>query len=96
MWKLGLAALALTVAGIGMMLSKTLIDSISAGRFATVMLACVVMALGALVFACIAIRCPRCRAPWVWMAVSGQGHGVWLPWLMSLRQCPRCSVRLTV
>ena len=51
MWKLGLAALALTVAGIGMMLSKTLIDSISAGRFATVMLACVVMALGALVFA---------------------------------------------
>ena len=95
MWKLGLAALALAVAGIGMVLGETILSSISADRYVAVMMSSVVIGLGSLVFACVALRCPCCQARWVWMAVSGQAPIEWLPWLMSLVQCPRCDVKLT-
>ena len=37
------------------------------------------------------IRCPKCRAPWVWMAVSTQKHDQWGNWLFSLKVCPKCG-----
>ena len=37
------------------------------------------------------IRCPKCKAPWVWMAVSTQKHNQWGNWLFSLKACPKCG-----
>lgn len=37
------------------------------------------------------VRCPTCRARWVWMAVSKQDHRRWVTWLLLLRTCPRCG-----
>ena len=96
MWKLGLAATTLALAGIGMVVSEMFVRSISTDQYVAAMMSSGVVALGSLAFACAAVRCPRCQAPWVWMAVSGQAHSAWLPWLMSLGQCPRCSVTLPV
>ena len=37
------------------------------------------------------IRCPRCGAPWLWMAVSKQKHLQWLDWLYDQKVCPKCG-----
>jgi len=55
-----------------MVLAWTIRSSISADQYVAVMMSSVVIGLGSLVFACVAVRCPGCQAPWVWMAVSGQ------------------------
>src|SRR3989442_13938875 len=91
MWKLHVATLALAVSGIGMVTSKIQINSISPIQFAGTMIGSVVVGLAALVFACSSVRCPRCGARWVWMAVSGEGHEAWVRWLSNLRRCPQCA-----
>jgi len=48
-------------------------------------------AAAALVLCCTAVRCPVCRARWVWMAASKQRHNVWLTWLLNLEACPSCG-----
>jgi hypothetical protein len=49
------------------------------------------LGLGAALIACLAVRCPRCSAPWLWMAVSEQSHTGYLKWLAELEACPRCG-----
>jgi hypothetical protein len=39
----------------------------------------------------LSIRCPKCRAPWLWMAVSTQKHLQWLDWLYEQKVCPKCG-----
>ncbi len=51
----------------------------------------VLCAVGALAFTGTGVRCPACRARWVWMAVSKQRHNAWLPWLLKLESCPSCG-----
>jgi hypothetical protein len=43
------------------------------------------------VFGCLAIRCPECKARWVWRAVKGQSASQWFPWLFSHKECPYCK-----
>ena len=42
-------------------------------------------------FGVLAIRCPRCKARWLWQALSQQKHSEWLPHLLSHSRCPACS-----
>jgi hypothetical protein len=42
-------------------------------------------------FACIFVRCPSCKAPWVWIAISKKSPTEWFPWLKALEQCPECG-----
>ena len=46
--------------------------------------------LFALLFPCVALRCPRCKLKLLWRAVSTQPSGSWLLWLLSLQRCPEC------
>ena len=50
-----------------------------------------VFGLGALMFGSLAVRCPDCRARWVWMAVSEQNHNELIRWLLTLHACPKCG-----
>src|SRR6266545_452903 len=50
-----------------------------------------VLTLGGLLFACIGVRCPKCRARWVWMAVSERCSTTYGTWLIALSACPRCG-----
>lgn len=43
------------------------------------------------IFACSAIRCPKCNATWVWLGVSGKSSSEWLHWLLSRSKCPKCN-----
>jgi hypothetical protein len=46
---------------------------------------------GAFAFTCASVRCPVCRARWVWMAVNEQKHNRFVLWLMQLQNCPKCG-----
>ncbi len=37
------------------------------------------------------IRCPQCKLSLVWHAVTHQGIGEWLAWLLHVKVCPRCG-----
>ncbi len=37
------------------------------------------------------VKCERCGARWLWMAVSTQSTPDWLPWLGRLTECPKCG-----
>jgi hypothetical protein len=82
-WKIVLGGLMLTPG-----LYQLLIPA--ATNFAFTMFA-VLCSLGALVFTAASVRCPTCRARWVWMAVSQQKHNAWVAWLMALEVCPSCG-----
>ena len=43
------------------------------------------------IIACVFVRCPHCKTPWVWLAVSKQSPGRWYQWLMELGHCPTCK-----
>jgi hypothetical protein len=43
------------------------------------------------VFGCVSIRCPKCKAPWLWQGVSGKSSKGWLHWLLSRSECPKCK-----
>jgi hypothetical protein len=40
---------------------------------------------------CFTIKCPRCDARIVWIAVREQNIGNWLGWVLALMRCPRCN-----
>ena len=47
--------------------------------------------LGAFFITCLAVRCPRCSARWLWRAVSEQSHTRFLKWLAEQTACPQCG-----
>jgi hypothetical protein len=52
------------------------------------------LVVGALILGiwlCLSIRCPRCKAKIVWIAVSRQSTQTWLFWLLQLTSCPKCN-----
>lgn len=38
-----------------------------------------------------AVRCPNCRDPWLWRAMSRRPHRQWLSWLLLQDNCPKCG-----
>ena len=54
-------------------------------------LASIGLVFGALAFGSLMIRCPSCKARWVWIAVSERDASDWWPWLLGLEFCPRCG-----
>ena len=54
--------------------------------FLSTVLAAFVVAL----WLCLAIRCPRCKAQIVWIAVHEHATEKWLLWLSALTVCPKC------
>jgi hypothetical protein len=88
-WKLYLAFILMLIGFTSMMVALK-------GNFAVdLSLTLIVGGLGlwALSFAwvCLAVRCGKCKAKLVWKAMREQSYNDWLPWLMSLRQCPVCQ-----
>ena len=47
--------------------------------------------LSVFVLACAAVRCPHCRARWIWRAVSKEPVGTMTEWLLALEKCPDCG-----
>jgi hypothetical protein len=91
-WKLMTLHFASVVAGVLMAYSLWRIDQLEAGRFALLMGAGVVIGLAALVWCCLSLRCPSCRTPWFWHAVSRQPKNAWHVWFSAMTSCPECGL----
>ena len=76
---------------IGMCLTWMFLSAELTDYFPFMILSTVVAALAVGVWLCLAIRCPRCRARIVWVAIHERGVGDWLFWLLALQTCPRCA-----
>lgn len=50
-----------------------------------------VVALLGVAYLCISVRCPRCGAKWIWMAISGRLSSSSTTSLLDLQACPRCE-----
>ncbi|HEV7243337.1 MAG TPA: hypothetical protein VGQ36_29195 [Thermoanaerobaculia bacterium] len=37
------------------------------------------------------IYCPKCKARWVWTAISKRASNEWLAWLLNKPECPSCG-----
>jgi len=95
-WKAHLSFWSMMAGGVSLFISVRLMSGPSdAGSDAMYVLALFLGSLalifGAIVFACVSIRCPACRAPWVWLGVNGKSHRSWLTWLLSQPACPVCG-----
>jgi hypothetical protein len=40
-----------------------------------------------------AIHCPKCNAKLFWLSIRRRSLGDWLPWLLSLTECPECGLK---
>lgn len=57
----------------------------------TLAVAGIFVALGAGIYGAISIRCPKCGARWVWLAVSKSSASSWLATLLGREKCPVCD-----
>ena len=92
-WKLVAFYVAFLVGGGFMAYAMWRIDQLEPVRFAQWMGAGVVIVLGALAWCSLALRCPSCRTPWFWHAISRQPSGTWNFWLAAMTACPECGRR---
>jgi hypothetical protein len=46
---------------------------------------------GSLIWACLSIRCPACRAKLLWRAVRERGPQNSLFWILRIERCPACG-----
>ena len=83
MWKWHLSLLVMVCAGAGILAGPIL------GNYHLVLAATFVGSV-ALLFACVAIRCPTCKARWYWTALRTQPAGKWVRWLTRQSECPAC------
>jgi len=49
------------------------------------------VALGAGIYAVTSIRCPKCGARWVWLAVSKSHSSSWMATILGGDKCPVCD-----
>ncbi len=50
-----------------------------------------VLLITTIVWCGVSIRCPRCKARWLVIAVSEKDSRIWDRWLESLENCPECE-----
>lgn len=89
LWKLGSAGVSLIVGNLLLWLHVSVVPRGGLGMMLSV--AGSGLALLGLAFCCVAVRCPRCGARWVWWAVSRQSLNEGWRWLTRLRRCPNCG-----
>jgi hypothetical protein len=83
-WKMVAGFSALIAGGI------VLYDGIANRHLGEILIALAIEVTSA-VITCLAVRCPRCRDPWVWRAARTIDVNALVPWLVSLRACPVCG-----
>src|SRR5437879_10119193 len=89
LWKIG-STICVVLVG-GALLFYGIATDASKDHGLTWILAGILLTFAGLFFACIAVRCPTCRARWVGLAVSERSSGTYGTWLVALSACPKCG-----
>jgi hypothetical protein len=66
-------------------------EAVGSGEFNILQAVSTAAAAAGFVYLCTRIRCPRCGAKWVWMAVNGKLGARSLDALATLDRCPTCG-----
>ena len=90
-WKLRIMYGGLVVAGALMVLGQSMSESLTTEQVVAITLSGVLVGLASFAFACLGIRCPKCKSRWLWRAVSTEQSGEWLLSLQSQQSCPACG-----
>ena len=88
-WK-AVAGFAAIVVGTGLVYWSISVFQI-ADRKVSMLIFGTLLAASGTVFPWLAVRCPSCRDPWFWRAMSRYPHKQWLSWLLSQENCPKCG-----
>ena len=48
------------------------------------------------IFGIVAIRCPECKARWMWRLFHNKEHKWGLPWLLGRDDCPICKKKFHI
>ena len=94
LWKV-VAGLLLLIIGAAVGIAVSFIpylrtEAVASGRFNGLQAVSTVAAAVGFVYLCTRVRCPRCGAKWVWMAVNGKLGAGSLDALITLDRCPAC------
>jgi hypothetical protein len=90
-WKLNVTFLSL-MSGSGLLFYGVhIMDTKPYASVAPLVVGGLIIDLASVIFGCLSVRCPHCKARWLWQAVSSQSPGNWLSWLMSRTECPKCN-----
>ena len=93
-WKLWLFAGLIAIAGLGFLFTDGIAKSLVV-QPVMIHLGALLLTIGTLTAAFVSVRCPRCGLHLVAFAMSRQGIGQWLHWLLTVRVCPRCNLGST-
>ena len=88
-WKLWLFGGLVFIAGLGFLFTDGIARVLDVGSF-VVRLGTLLLTFGTLGAAFLSVRCPNCGLRLVMYAMSRQGMGQWLNWLLTVKQCPQC------
>jgi hypothetical protein len=89
LWKIG-ATICVVLVG-GALLFYGIATDASKGDGGSWIVVGIVLTAAGLLYACITVRCPRCGARWVWMAVRERSSSTYGTWLVALSACPKCG-----
>lgn len=89
LWKMGVSTAVLALAA-GIMFYEVA-GGRQAGGIDGLFWGAAMLAIGAVVWQAVAIRCPVCGLRWFRAPVKGNHHLNWLIWLLKQPDCPRCK-----
>lgn len=88
-WKANILFLGAVIGGAAIFIGLANLDERELAM--TLVLSGILIGLTSFIFGCVSIRCPNCKALWVWQGVSGKSDKEWLQWLLQQSKCPKCD-----
>jgi hypothetical protein len=92
-WKLYAMMLGVYAGGSLMIIALWQVKALTSTQFAVLMLPAMAIIFGSFVFGCAAIKCPSCKARWLWQSVNTEHSSGWLRRLLAYDGCPECEKR---
>lgn len=96
MWKVYVAVGIYFLSGYLLALGRTEPERLAPGVSVAYQIAAGVAFIGAMVYVCWAVRCPKCGARWLYMSWGATRWSKWVDWIALLERCPRCEGPHTV
>ncbi|MBN1470823.1 MAG: hypothetical protein JW925_03515 [Syntrophaceae bacterium] len=91
-WKVEVGFLMVMAGGILMFIVQWFLDF---SKYGYIHLIGVSVGFMGLVFLAVAIRCPKCKAKWFWLAASKRGiTNKWGKGVLLLTDCPECNNKI--
>jgi hypothetical protein len=89
-WKFWLMPIGTILGAVILLWTEAHKNSLSGSEFFMALIFSVLVEAISLIFPIIGIRCPRCGARWLWIAVSRSGNDKWFHQLFQT-SCPSCG-----